>query len=110
MPKRPVSLRIDSALVDRVDAARGDVSRTRFVERALEAYVGEGAVKGIPSPARPVAEEAAAPRSSRGGPGSSPVPSDSVRRAQALGEFPGVARASSLVKRGVVPIPKGKGK
>lgn len=39
MAKKPLSLRIDEDLLRRVDEARGDVPRTRFVERALEAAV-----------------------------------------------------------------------
>lgn len=37
MAKKPLPLRIDEGLLARVDEARGDVSRTRWVERALEA-------------------------------------------------------------------------
>jgi hypothetical protein len=37
MAKKPLPLRIDEELLRRVDEARGDVPRTRFVERALEA-------------------------------------------------------------------------
>jgi hypothetical protein len=39
-PKRPLALRIDPELLRRVDVARGDVSRTRWVERALESALG----------------------------------------------------------------------
>jgi hypothetical protein len=38
--KKPLPLRIDEELLRRVDVARGDVPRTRFVERALEAALG----------------------------------------------------------------------
>jgi hypothetical protein len=48
MPKKPLPLRIDEDLLRRVDGARGDVSRTRFVERALERALG---VSGSASPA-----------------------------------------------------------
>lgn len=35
-------MRIDVDLLERVDAARGDVGRTRWMERALEAALGGG--------------------------------------------------------------------
>jgi hypothetical protein len=91
---------VPDVLFERLEAARGDVPRSRFVLRALEAYLS-GAVKDDPSPALPssVAGQAAAPVSSR------PTWPDVQRD---LVSIPGVARASSLVKRDVRPIPKGK--
>jgi hypothetical protein len=102
---------VPDELFEALEAARGDVPRSRFVLRALEAYVSEGAVKGVPSPARPVAEEAAAPLDSPRWL-QPPTPGE-VRPQSGVGfvpNVPGVARASSLVKRDVKPIPKGKGK
>lgn len=46
MAKRPLALRIDEDLLVRVDEARGDVSRTRFVERALESALAGDATGG----------------------------------------------------------------
>jgi hypothetical protein len=82
---------VPDELLVRVDAARGDVPRAVFVRRALEAYLGRGAVEDdVPSPARSsVAEQAAAPVLPR-----APV------------VIPGVVRGSSLAKSGVRPIPK----
>jgi hypothetical protein len=36
-----LELRIDRKLMERIDEARGDVSRTRWVERALESALGD---------------------------------------------------------------------
>jgi hypothetical protein len=47
MAKKPLPLRIDEGLLARVDEARGDVSRTRFVERALEAYLHRGSAGSL---------------------------------------------------------------
>jgi hypothetical protein len=101
---------VPDELLARVDAARGDVPRAVFVRRALEAYLGRGAVKDDgPSPSRSsVAEQAAAPVSS--------LESRGLRNLHEtitdprLSPFPGVVRGSSLAKSGVRPIPKGKGK
>jgi hypothetical protein len=41
-----LELRVSVELLGRVDAARGDVSRTRWVERAIEARLDAGAVSG----------------------------------------------------------------
>jgi metal-responsive CopG/Arc/MetJ family transcriptional regulator len=98
-----VNVSLPKELLDRVDATRGDVPRSRFVMRAVEAYLGRGAVEDdVPSPSRSsVAEQAAAPVSSR-------VMARTSEKA--LSMVPGVVRGSSLAKSGVVPIPKGKGK
>lgn len=40
-----VGLRLSRELLERVDAARGDVSRTRWFERAVEAALREGVAK-----------------------------------------------------------------
>jgi hypothetical protein len=39
--KVPLALRVDQELLARVDAERGDVSRTRWVERALESALSD---------------------------------------------------------------------
>lgn len=36
MPKRMHSLRLHDELIEQIDRARGDVPRTRWIERALE--------------------------------------------------------------------------
>ena len=38
--KKPLGLRLEESLIERVDAARSGVSRTVFVERALELALG----------------------------------------------------------------------
>jgi hypothetical protein len=107
-----VELVVPEGLLGRVDAARGDVSRSQWIRRALESALepsldvqvaearrrvsaSRGAVEDdVPSPSRSsVAEQAAAPVLPR-----APV------------VIPGVVRGSSLAKSGVRPIPKGKGK
>jgi hypothetical protein len=94
---------VPDELLARVDAARGDVPRAVFVRRALEAYLGRGAVEDV-SPAASVAEQAAAPVSS--------LESRGLRNLHEtitdprLSPFPGVVRGSSLAKSGVRPIPK----
>lgn len=40
MAKVPLGLRLESDLVAAVDAARGDVPRARWIERAIEAALG----------------------------------------------------------------------
>lgn len=45
--KVPLPLRIDPELLVRVDKARGDVSRTRWVERALESALTDQRVSGL---------------------------------------------------------------
>ena len=108
-----INVSLPESLLLEVDRRRGDVSRSRFVLRALEAYVG-GAVKGVSSPAVvPVAEEAAAPEVI---PVAEATHSDVVLGGKTVQLTPeqlravGVVRASSLAKRDVRPIPKGKGK
>jgi hypothetical protein len=60
--RRPVPLRLPEELVARVDAARGDVSRTRWIERALEAALGGSA--GTPNTGDPDEGTPASPRAS----------------------------------------------
>lgn len=48
--KKPLALRIDPVLLARVDRARGDVSRTRWVERALESALAAGESSGDDGP------------------------------------------------------------
>ena len=48
MAKRPLSLRIDEGLLARVDRVRGDVSRTRWVVRALESALGDSSTAEQP--------------------------------------------------------------
>lgn len=42
--RKPYNLNLDTDLMDRVDAEAGDVPRSRFVERVLEAALGGPAV------------------------------------------------------------------
>jgi hypothetical protein len=110
--RRRVDFRLPAELMDRVNAEadRLGQTRTKFVERALVASLGRGAVEDdVPSPSRSsVAEQAAAPVSS--------LESRGLRNLHEtitdprLSPFPGVVRGSSLAKSGVRPIPKGKGK
>lgn len=46
--KKAVTFRLDPDLIQRVDEARGDVSRTRFLERALEAKLQPKISLGMP--------------------------------------------------------------
>jgi hypothetical protein len=63
MKNARLELRIDRVLMERVDAARGDVSRTRWVERALEAALEVEPPYRVPSPER---ASARVPREIRG--------------------------------------------
>lgn len=49
MGKRAISFRLDEGLLRQVDEVRGDVSRTRFLERALEAAVNYRRPQGAAS-------------------------------------------------------------
>lgn len=49
MPKVPLGLRLERELIDAIDAARGDVSRAKWIERAL------GAALRDPGQGQPVA-------------------------------------------------------
>jgi hypothetical protein len=62
MAKKALPLRIDEKLLARVDEARGDVPRTRWVERALEEKLARSGVK-IPVGVRNESDEARAPSS-----------------------------------------------
>ena len=73
--KRSVTFRLDEGLLDRVDSARGDVPRTRWVVRALESALG-GAGREVddlpgasttPSASVPPPEVSAKPKVSRAG-------------------------------------------
>jgi hypothetical protein len=48
-----LELRIERKLMARIDAARGDVSRTRWVERALESALSEAKGPSLPMRAGP---------------------------------------------------------
>src|SRR5215207_6620748 len=50
MSSRPLSIRVDPRLIDRIDNARGDVPRTRWLVRAMEAALAES--EGAPVPRR----------------------------------------------------------
>ena len=53
MARKVFSLNLDPGVVARVDAARGDVARSRFVERALEQALADpgAALTPVVSPA-----------------------------------------------------------
>ena len=72
-----MTFRLPIELVERVDAARGDVTRTRFVERALEAALSGTDEEAPASGAASSRVGAASPRTSMPGRGS---PSPSLRR------------------------------
>lgn len=105
-------MRLSDELAGRIDRARGGLPRATWMKGALEkALEGSPSVAAIPAerapggsaearsvPASPRASEVSAPPMSR--------PKDSYRRDPA--RVPGVVRASSLVKQGVRPIPKGE--
>jgi hypothetical protein len=97
-----VSRRVELVLSDeefaRLERERGLVSRSAWIRSRLFGECGSGAASGVPSPARPVAA-----------PSSSPVLMARSSE-KALSMVPGVVRGSSLAKREVRPIPKGKGK
>jgi hypothetical protein len=78
---------IDAELLGRVDLARGDVPRTRFVERALEAALTDGgrsATGGGVRPSAPEPEGSAPPRA--------PGPRSVVREGAPMTELPKIAR------------------
>lgn len=62
MKDKRLELRVTQDLLDAIDAARGDVSRTRWVERALEK-----ALQGAPLGPQ-VRERGSTPRESEDGP------------------------------------------
>jgi hypothetical protein len=94
----------------RLESLRGHEPRASFVKRALMEALGRGAVEDdVPSPSRSsVAEQAAAPVSSLESRGLKNL-HETITDPR-LSPFPGVVRGSSLAKRDVRPIPKGKGK
>jgi hypothetical protein len=55
MAKVPLGLRLEQALIDQVDATRGDVPRAKWIERAIEVRLG--ATIGKP-PAKVAASQA----------------------------------------------------
>ena len=68
MAKKPLALRVDAELLARVDAARGDVPRTRWVVRALESALGysdviaeAGSVESSSGPGRSAPSRASVP-------------------------------------------------
>lgn len=72
MKTKRLELRVTQDFLDAIDAARGDVSRTRWVERALEKALGgrsspgkDEGVMGVPQPSSPPAPS----RASRAGKG-----------------------------------------
>ena len=54
MKRARLELRITDELLAQIDAARGDVSRTRWVERALERALGEASSPVVQPPPKPV--------------------------------------------------------
>lgn len=95
----PLAVRVMPELLGRVDAARGDVSRTRWVRRALERALGEALGPYSDAELRQIAAGRAASDTAV-----------TVQEALSTGRVlvPPVVRASSLSKVGVKPIPKGK--
>jgi hypothetical protein len=70
VPRKAISFRLPEELLEAVDEARGDVSRTRFVERALEKALPTKAGAGEDarvSPAGPVAPPRASGQRTSGG-------------------------------------------
>ena len=108
-----LELRVDPELKRRVDARAAELGQktTTFVERALEKALSEAAeplAGSGPTPAPVPSSEgvrsAACPRASE----TTPRERQGLKNL-ATGQrpvFPGVVRASSLVKQGVKPIPK----
>lgn len=60
--RKRVDLRLPEELIEAVDRARGDVTRTRFIERALEEKL---AVLDVGTSGRPAGQQAPAPASPR---------------------------------------------
>jgi hypothetical protein len=98
MGKKPLALRIDEGLLERVDAARGDVPRTRWVERALESALVErdliGPYKLPPSEPSP---KPAVPKSREGSSRKPPAPVQTVIRPGSPHSVPGVRPAREFV-------------
>jgi hypothetical protein len=52
MPPQPLSFRWDPEFVARIDDARGDVPRSKFVRRAVERVLSEPAYQPVWSPVK----------------------------------------------------------
>jgi hypothetical protein len=89
--------------LERLDRERGLVSRSAWIRSRLFGERELGAVAVSPSPAR----SATAPELAQAVPGRDVDFSEPPALSPL--QVPGVVRGSSLVKRGVRPIPKGKG-
>lgn len=98
MASKQVNLRLDVGLLERVDRARGDLPRERWLRRAVERALSETK--------EPASSEQASPGS---------VPSSEGVRLAAPAEQPPIhprqvlRPARSFVRRDVEPVPKGKG-
>lgn len=108
--RKRVDVRLPPELIARVHGARGTLTFTAFVERALESALSEAKVPAVPmrsGPGAVVSAETVRPVA----PFRAPVSSVAARRLAEVSApvVPGVVRASSLVKLDVKPIPK-KGK
>jgi hypothetical protein len=97
MAKKALPLRIDEGLLGRVDAARGDVSRTRWVERALEAALSRP-VHSREESAAAEAEVLAKSRKAEGIWTQAEVIESFTAVESSSKPVPGVRRASSLVR------------
>lgn len=53
MPRTQIGLKLDDALLERVDQARGQTSRTAFIEAALELALGSEPEPELHQPERP---------------------------------------------------------
>jgi hypothetical protein len=108
MKEARLELRIEKGLMDRVDAARGDVSRTRWVERALERALSVDALAKAGQAYGSGREVEFHIPDHLDDPPSRRVPADDLpaNLRPRMPRAPGVVRASSLVKQGVRPIPK----
>jgi hypothetical protein len=101
--------RISRELAERIDAVRGDVPFERWVRRALESALNDGAVHdGGRSVVRPVDEPAASSRTPRVS--SQPGPSEAEVADEIWGRGPVPRQAGFNIgpKPFAKPIPKGK--
>ena len=97
---QPLSFRWDPEFVAAIDAARGDVSRSLWVRRAVEQALGEVNESGGVGPCRPLerAQASSAPAERPDALPNRALTAEDVRR----------HRPSAESKRGVAPVPKGK--
>jgi hypothetical protein len=110
MPQ-PLSFRWDPEFIARIDAARGDVSRSLFVRRAVERALGEGRRDGDSRTdvsqleTGPVATKQAEKHPAR----RSPAPAEQTRRVPVPGPNVSRIRSSAQAKaESSGPIPRGK--